>query len=88
MIHLTISRNRWNNLLKGMLEVGKGRINQRLSIGYRNDKFEGIEVLFNMLCEELSQRLLHLSFIKPTEFQRYINHFVIITDSSIGNTST
>ncbi len=88
MIHLTISRNRWNNLLKGMLEVGKGRINQRLSIGYRNDKFEGIEVLFNMLCEELSQRLLHLSFIKPTEFQRYINHFVIITDSEFTITNT
>lgn len=80
MINITISKKRWDALRNAMTELGKGRMDQQLLIGKRNDKFEALEVHFNMVSEELSRRLLHLSFVKPAEFQRYTNHFVIITD--------
>lgn len=80
MIHIEIKKKRWDNLMQSLLELGYGRVDQQLEITGNNDEFETIEVLFNMMCEELKHRLLHLSFTKPTIFQRYVNHFTIITD--------
>lgn len=80
MIHIQIKKQRWDNLLQSLLELGCGRVDQQLEIAWNNDEFETLEILFNMMCEELKYRLIHLSFTKPTAFQRYVNHFTIITD--------
>lgn len=82
MIHIEIKKKRWDNLMQSLLELGYGRVDQQLEITGNNDEFETIEVLFNMMCEELKHRLLHLSFTKPAAFQRYLNHFIIITDKN------
>lgn len=80
MIHIEIKKKRWDNLIQSLLELGCGRVDQQLEITGSNDEFEGVEALFNMMCEELKHRLLHVSFTKPATFQRYVNHFTIITD--------
>lgn len=82
MIHIEIKKERWDNLIQSLLELGCGRVDQQLQITGKNDEFEGIEALFNMMSEELKHRLLHLSFTKPAAFQRYVNHFIIITDQN------
>lgn len=82
MIHIEIKKKRWDNLMHSLLQLGFGRVDQQLEITGNNDEFETIEVLFNMMCEELKHRLLHLSFTKPAAFQRYLNHFTIITDKT------
>lgn len=80
MIHIQVKKKRWDNLIDSLLQLGYGRVDQQLEITGNNDEFEGVEALFNMMCEELKHRLLHLSFTKPAAFQRYLNHFIIITD--------
>lgn len=82
MIYIEIKKERWDNLIQSLLELGCGRVDQQLQITGTNDEFEGVEALFNMMCEELKHRLLHLSFTKPTTFQRYVNHFTLITDQN------
>lgn len=82
MKHFNISIKRWDNFRKAMVELGKGRLDQQLKIRYLNDAFEGVEVLFNMVIEELRRRLLHLSFVKPAGFQRYTSHYVLITNKN------
>ncbi len=82
MKYFKISKQRWQNFRHAMLELGKGRFIQRLKIGNINDSFEGLEVLFNMVVEELRRRLLHLAFIKPAGFQRYSCHYVLITNEN------
>lgn len=79
MIHFEISRKRWENLLQSLLELGYGRLDHQLEITGNNDEFEGAEVVFNMMSEELKHRLMHLSFTKPATFQRYVNHYTLIT---------
>lgn len=80
MKHFNISISRWEEFRTAMLELGKGRMDQRLKIRKLNDDFEAMEALFNMVTEELRTRLLHLSFTKPAEFQRYARQYVIITN--------
>lgn len=80
MIHFEISRKRWDNLMQSLLELGYGHVDQQLEITGNNDEFEGMEAIFNMMSEELKHRLMHVSFTKPAAFQRYVNHFTIITD--------
>ena len=80
MIHIEIKKERWDNLIQSLLELGCGRVDQQLQITGKNDEFESIEALFNVMSEELKHRLLHVSFTKPAAFQRYVNHFTIITD--------
>jgi len=82
MIHFEIKKERWDNLIQSLLELGCGRVDQQLQITGKNDEFESIEALFNMMSEELKHRLLHVSFTKPAAFQRYVNHFIIITDQN------
>jgi len=82
MKHFSISIKRWNNFRKAMLELGNGRLDQQLKIRDINDVFEGVEALFNMVIEELRRRLLHLSFVKPADFQRYTSHYVLITNKN------
>jgi len=80
MIHFEIKKKHWDNLIQSLLELGCKRVDLQLEITGNNDEFEGIEALFNMMSEELKHRLLHVSFTKPAAFQRYVNHFIIITD--------
>src|SRR5690606_41694366 len=37
---------------------------------YAYDDFEQLEMIFNLVTEELRARLLHLAFVKPTEFKK------------------
>ncbi|WP_430613197.1 helix-turn-helix domain-containing protein [Flavobacterium sp. JP2137] len=80
MKQFVISKRRWENLVQGLLELGKGKLDQQLLIRNLNDDFETIEALFNLVSEELRERLIHLSFTKPNEFQKYTNHFIIIVN--------
>lgn len=78
MKQLTFSKKRWDNLLNGLITLGKGRLDQQLIIQNIHDDFETLEALFNLVNEELRERLLHLSFVKPTDLQKHMNHFVFI----------
>lgn len=65
--------------MQSLLELGYGRLDHQLEITGNNDEFEGAEVVFNMMSEELKHRLMHLSFTKPAAFQRYVNNYTLIT---------
>lgn len=82
MKHFSICTKRWSNFRQALLELGKGRMDHQLKIGTKNDAFEAMEALFNMVLEELRSRLLHLSFVKPAAFQRYTNQYLLITNKN------
>lgn len=80
MKQFTISEKRWEQLTEAMISLAKGKLDQQLRVRRLNDDFETLETLFNLVTEELRERLLHLSFVNPNEFQKYIHHFIFIVD--------
>lgn len=76
MKEFAISKKRWEQLLTGLVRLGKGKLDQQLLIKHLNDDFESLEALFNLVNEELRERLIHLSFVKPSEYQKYAHHFI------------
>lgn len=78
MKNFSISKVRWYAFHSALLELGKGRMDQKLKIRNLNDAFEGVEALFNMVIEELRRRLLHQAFVKPANYQRYTAHYVLV----------
>ncbi|WP_177766215.1 helix-turn-helix transcriptional regulator [Flavobacterium sp. I3-2] len=89
MKEFTVSKKRWNYLIDALIDLGNGKLDQQVFIQNTGDEFECLEVLFNLVNEEWRERLLHLSFIKPNEFQKYINQYAIIVnkDFKINNVS-
>ena len=77
MKNIEVSEKRWYKYLSALTALGKGTLGQQLPIKQHQDDFEKMEVLFNMVNEELKERFLHLSFVKPTEFQRYHQSYVL-----------
>lgn len=88
MIEFKISKKRWHNMLDAFISLGAGKVGQTLKIHHRKDDFESLESIFNLMNEELSERLLHLSFIKPNDFQKLHKHYLLFLnkDFIIKNT--
>lgn len=89
MKELIVSKKRWNYLIEALIDLGNGKLDQQVYIQNLGDEFECLEVLFNLINEEWRERLLHLSFIKPNEFQKYINQYVFLVNKEfkINNVS-
>lgn len=89
MKELIVSKKRWNYYIDVLIDLGNGKLDQQVFIQNLGDEFECLEVLFNLVNEEWRERLLHLSFIKPNEFQKYVNQYVFIVnkDFKINNVS-
>lgn len=83
MKNFTCSLERWRNYNESMLELAKGNLSKKLIINNLNDDFEGLEALLNWINDEWRQRVLHMTFTKPSESQKFINHFEIILDNEL-----
>lgn len=83
MKNFTCSLERWRNYTESMLELAKGNLSKKIIINNLNDDFEGLEALLNWINDEWKQRVLHMTFTKPSESQKFINHFQIILDNNL-----
>lgn len=67
---IEVSRVRWERFKKSLIALGKCKFDLQLPNQYAYDDFEQLEMIFNLVTEELRARLLHLAFVKPTEFKK------------------
>lgn len=77
------SAARWNQLHEVLLALAQGDLNMKIPILHHNDELESVEVLLNMLIEEWKQRVLQLPFSKPTDAQKYMNHFQLFLNHKL-----
>ena len=87
MKEVIVSKKRWNYLIEAFIDLGNGKLDQQVFIQNLDDEFECLEVLFNLVNEEWRERLLHLSFIKPNEFQKYVNQYVFLVNKEFKITN-
>ena len=87
MKELIVSKKRWNYLIEALIDLGNGKLDQQVFIQNLDDEFECLEVLFNLVNEEWRDRLLHLSFVKPNEFQKYVNQYVFLVNKEFKITN-
>src|SRR5690606_24599651 len=80
MIYFNCTEERWRNVIDHMLDLAKGNLNKRIEIKHVNDPLETIEAVLNWVTDEWRQRVLQMTFTKPSEAQKFINHFQIILD--------
>lgn len=80
---ITFTQDRWNNLQQNLLSLAQGNLNKKLIISHFNDDLEGIEVLVNMIIDEWKQRVLQMTFYKPIESQKFINHFQLLLNKKL-----
>lgn len=71
---------RWDQLIKNLLQLAKGNLTKKLQIKQYNDQLESLELLINVLHDEWKQRFLYLTFKKPSESMLFIKHFQFILD--------
>lgn len=83
MIEFKITKKRWQSMLDAVITLAGGKMGQTLKIYHKQDTFESLESIFNLMNEELTERLLHLSFIKPNDFQKYLKHYVLLIDKDL-----
>lgn len=81
MKNIICDKTRYQNLISQLIQMAKGDLTHKIQIKGHNDSFEELEVLINLINEEWYERMLHLALIKPSEFQRYNNHFQIVLDN-------
>lgn len=74
---------RWNYIIKNLLQLAKGNLTKKLKIKQYNDQLESLELLINVLHDEWKQRFLYLTFKKPSESMLYIKHFQFIVDKEL-----
>lgn len=79
----TCSQERWHNVIENLLQLAQGNLSKKLVINYLNDDFESLEALLNIVTDEWKHRVLQMTFTKPTEAQRFINHFQILLDHDL-----
>lgn len=80
MIYFNCTEERWRNVIDHMVDLAKGNLNKRIEIKHVNDPLETIEAVLNWVTDEWRQRVLQMTFTKPSEAQKFINHFQIILD--------
>src|SRR5690606_17550289 len=80
MIYFNCTEERWRNVIDHMVDLAKGNLNKRIEIKHVNDPLETIEAVLNWVTDEWRQRVLQMTFTKPSEAQKSINHFQIILD--------
>lgn len=83
MKNFTCSKERWRNYTENMLELAQGNLSKKLIINHLNDDFESLEALLNWINDEWKQRILQMTFTKPSESQKFINHFQMILDNRL-----
>lgn len=83
MIHFNCTEERWRNFIDHMVDLAKGNLNNRLEIKHVNDHLETGEAMLNWITDEWKQRVLQMTFTKPSEAQKYINHFQIVLDKDL-----
>lgn len=83
MKNLTCSQERWHNVIENLLQLAQGNLSKKLVINYVNDDFEKLESLLNIVSDEWKHRVLQMTFTKPTEAQKFINHFQILLNNKL-----
>jgi len=80
---LTCSKERWHSVIENLLQLAQGNLSKKLVINYFNDDFEKLESLLNIVSDEWKHRVLQMTFTKPTEAQKFINHFQIMLNHKL-----
>lgn len=83
MKKISCTEERWSNFMDNLQELAQGNLNKRLIIDHTNDDFETLESLLNWVSEEWQQRVLQMTFTKPSESQKFTNHFQILIDNDL-----
>lgn len=83
MINFNCTEERWRNFIDHIAELAKGNLNNRLEIKHVNDHLETGEAMLNWVTDEWKQRVLQMTFTKPSEAQKFINHFHIVIDKDL-----
>ncbi len=87
MKQISCTKSRWKKAIDQLLKMGQGNLTGRLSIKNRNDDFEELEILINLINEEWLAGVLNNSLSKPKYFHKYIRHFQIILNRKLNITN-
>lgn len=80
---ITCSQERWHNVIENLLQLAQGNLSKKIVINYINDDLESLETLLNIVTDEWKHRVLQMTFTKPTEAQKFVNHFQIVLDHKL-----